>query len=329
MASSSADHTLANALPSGVFHTRWAKLLVFLIPALLGPAFLCAFLTGCSPRRLVMNSVASAMTANVSAYREDDDPEMVREAVPFGLKLLEGLRAEDPNNTNLYRDLASGYTSYAKAFLEPEVEAVEARDFEAAEEVRIRICKMYQKARRYAIRGLDVAHPGFETRLGKDPEGALALTAKTDVPLLYWASAAWGSEIALSKHLPSVVADLRLVEKIARRALALDPDWGQGSLHEFFIAFDGGRSPAMGGSVERAREHLEKALSASGGKAASPYVTYAETVAVALQDRALFREMLSKAQAINPDETPDHRLANILAQRRARFLLARENELFI
>ena len=31
-----------------------------------------------------------------------------------------------------------------------------------------------------------------------------------------------------------------------RRVLELDGDWGDGAVYEFFIAFDGGRSEAMG-----------------------------------------------------------------------------------
>ncbi len=36
------------------------------------------------------------------------------------------------------------------------------------------------------------------------------------------------------------------------RALALDEAWGEGAIHEFFLAYDAARSAAEGGGPERA-----------------------------------------------------------------------------
>ena len=70
------------------------------------------------------------------------------------------------------------------------------------------------------------------------------------------------------------------------RALALDESFGEGAVHEFFIAFDGGRPAAAGGSEQRARAHFERALALGGGNHAAPFVSLAETVSVGAQDRA-------------------------------------------
>jgi predicted anti-sigma-YlaC factor YlaD len=47
------------------------------------------------------------------------------------------------------------------------------------------------------------------------------------------------------------------------------------------------------------------------------------------QDRAQFREMLDKALAVDVSLKDNQRLANLLAQKRARFQLGRVDELFI
>jgi predicted anti-sigma-YlaC factor YlaD len=52
-------------------------------------------------------------------------------------------------------------------------------------------------------------------------------------------------------------------------------------------------------------------------------------VSVAEQDKAQFREMLEKALAIDVSRPDDQRLANLLAQKRARWQLGRVDELFI
>ncbi len=52
-------------------------------------------------------------------------------------------------------------------------------------------------------------------------------------------------------------------------------------------------------------------------------------MSVAKQDKAQFKEMLEKALAIDVSRPDDQRLANLLAQKRARWQLGRVDELFI
>jgi predicted anti-sigma-YlaC factor YlaD len=52
-------------------------------------------------------------------------------------------------------------------------------------------------------------------------------------------------------------------------------------------------------------------------------------VSVARQDRAEFERLLQEALAVDPEALPQERLANIVAQRRARWLLGRADDLFI
>jgi predicted anti-sigma-YlaC factor YlaD len=50
---------------------------------------------------------------------------------------------------------------------------------------------------------------------------------------------------------------------------------------------------------------------------------------VSTQDSAEFESLLNKALAVNPDARPEWRLTNLVMQRRARWLLASEDELFV
>jgi hypothetical protein len=85
----------------------------------------------------------------------------------------------------------------------------------------------------------------------------------------------------------------------------------------------------MGGSEDRAREHFQRAIAISKGGKPGPYVTLAETVAVQKQDRKEFEDLLNQALAIDPEKNQSERLVTILMQRKARALLAKEDELFI
>ena len=124
------------------------------------------------------------------------------------------------------------------------------------------------------------------------------------------------------------LADLPLVEALIRRALDREEGYDDGALHEFLITFEGSRSDSMGGSAARAREHFNRAMEISRGLRASPMVALAETVAVRSQDRAEFESLLRKALAVDSDAKPEWRLANLVMQRRARWLLGRADLLF-
>jgi predicted anti-sigma-YlaC factor YlaD len=52
-------------------------------------------------------------------------------------------------------------------------------------------------------------------------------------------------------------------------------------------------------------------------------------VSVGRQDKAEFKQLLEQALAVDANAVPELRLANLLAQRRARWLLGRGEELFV
>jgi predicted anti-sigma-YlaC factor YlaD len=77
------------------------------------------------------------------------------------------------------------------------------------------------------------------------------------------------------------------------------------------------------------RRHFERALELSHGKRAGTYVSFAENACVPAQNQAEFQSLLEKALAVDPDADLDNRLANLVAQRRARWLLKHIDELFL
>lgn len=290
---------------------------------------LVAPLAGCSIQKMAVRKLGGAMASGASVYAQDDDPELVKDALPFGLKTMEALLAQAPRDKNLLVAAASGFTQYSYAFVQGEADFVEPTDLERAVELRRRAVGLDRRALAYGLRALEVDHPDFTRRLREDSRGALAPMKNADVPALYWTAAAWGAAISADKNDPELAADQSLVESLMRRALELDDCFGAGAIHDFYIAYDGGRPAAAGGSADRARRSMENALRCSRGRRAAPLVSFAETVSVGAQDKAEFEGLLKRALAIDVNADPDQRLANVIAQRRARWLLARENELFV
>ncbi len=283
---------------------------------------------GCSPRAYLVRGVADAVSSGGQSFASDDDPELVKSAVPFALKAQESLLSEAPAHRGLLLSLSRGFTQYAAAFVWQD--AVESQDPAAAQAGKERAVRLLLRARDYGVRGLEAAHPGFRARLQADAAGAAGMAGEDDVPLLYWTAASWSLAIASSPVDPEMLADLPRCEAMMRRALALREDYDAGAIHEYFVAFEGGRSEAMGGSAARARKHFERAMALSGGKKVSPLVTLAETVSVRAQDRRKFLELLDRALAFDARrDAPEYRQANLAAQRKASWLKGRVDELFL
>jgi predicted anti-sigma-YlaC factor YlaD len=223
----------------------------------------------------------------------------------------------------------SGFTQYAYAFVQTEADLVEDSDVMRAIALRDRAARLYRRATGYGFRGLEEVQPGFRQMVRTDPQKALASFRKQDAGRLYWTAAALGAAISLDKTNAELAADLPLVEALMHRALELDEGFELGAIYDFYIVYDGGRPAAAGGSTDRARRSLDRAMQLSGGHRASPLVSFAETVDVGRQDRTEFERLLHQALEIDIDAVPEQRLANVIAQRRARWLLGRMDRLFV
>ncbi len=284
---------------------------------------------GCSIKRMAVNKLGNALAGSGTTFAADDDPELVKAAVPFSLKLTEGLLAESPRHEGLLLTAASGFTEYGYAFVQQDADELEATDFAGAEQMRARARRLYLRGRNYGLRGLEVRHPGFEKELRAAPKAAVSKATRKDVPFLYWTAASWAAAISLSKDNPDLIAEQPCAEAMIDRALALDEGYDHGAIHGFLVSYEMSRPGGVGDAAARSRQHLERALALTGGQQASPLVSFAETVCVQKQDSKEFAALLNRALAINPDARPEWRLANLVAQRRAKWLLSRTDELFL
>lgn len=265
---------------------------------------------------MAVNRMASALASASTVYENDNDPEFVRLAAPSTLKTVEMLLKDSPNNTQLLLTACSGFTQYSYGFLHVEAE-VRAQDATAAE-LKSRAAKMYQRARGYCLRGLELRRPGLTlAALADDPSGALKGTTIEDVPWLYWTAAAWGADLSLAPNQLLRVTELATVRALLNRAKALDEKWESGAIHEALIAFDG--LPALlGGSPAAARADFDRAMELSDRKSVFAYVALAATTT----DAGEKRKLLEQAIAVDTATLTSRRLTNLIAQRYARAMLS-------
>ena len=149
------------------------------------------------------------------------------------------------------------------------------------------------------------------------------------VPLLYWAGAGWLGAYAIDPFDMDLGITLPAAAALMDRVLALEENYASGAIHEFYILYYGSLPEYMGGSLQKARYHFEKAIAVSAGKSSTPYIALATTASVQEQNLDEFQSLLKQALAIDPDSDPENRLVSILNQRKAHWLIEHADDFFL
>src|SRR4029450_9709856 len=153
-------------------------------------------LAGCSPKKMGISRMADALSSTASTFTRDNDPDFVPQAAPSTLKMVEMMLEDSPNHAGLLMTACSGFTQYAYAFLQSDADVADPSSA-GAKELRARGAAMYERARGYCLRALDVSHPGASSGLRGDGKAVLASMSAADVPALYWNGVSWGGSLAL------------------------------------------------------------------------------------------------------------------------------------
>jgi len=285
-------------------------------------------IVGCSVQDLVLRRVADAAAGEAGVFASESDVVLAGAAIPAALKANEALLARQPTHRGLLLSAARGFTQYAYAFVQLPADELEAADLQGAYRERQRALRLYRRARDYGLRGLRLDSAAQAEGLRRAPAATLAVMRAADAELLYWTSAAWAAAISIAKDDPAALAALPIVEAMAARADALAPDLDHGALQVFLVSFETSRPGASAASLVQARERFRKAVRLSEGRQASPFVALAEAVAERHGAPAEFDDLLRAALAVDPDATPEWRLSNHIAQRRARWLSTQKDLFF-
>jgi len=287
------------------------------------------FASGCSIKSMAINSMASTMEESNESILTDNDPELIGDAFPFMLKMIETLILEKPEQKGLLVLAAEGFTSYSQAWVAVPAGEMEDVNLAAARAGRMRAYLLFVRARDYGLRALEVDYPDMGTELAADPQKALAPTQEKDIPALFWTGAAWALAINSNKSDMMVVADFDIASALLRRVNDLDPAWNEGAAQEVMIVLEAATAGGQGGSLEGARAAFQKALQLSQGKRIGALVAMAESVSIKEQNLEEFEQLLNEAIAFDIESAPEYRLPNILSQRRAAWLLDHRADFFI
>jgi predicted anti-sigma-YlaC factor YlaD len=277
-------------------------------------------LGACSTRPLIVQALADELAGQGQA--PEDDLLLAREASAFYLKLSESVLRQTPGHLPLAEAVAGGFTQYAYAFVAFDAEKIESRDARAAQRLRERAARLYQRAQRHAMAALESQSPGFAQALASPDAARWPRLRAEQVGVAYWAAASWGGFISLSKDSPDTVADLPLAIRLAQLAWSVQPEHGNGALASLMGSFELVRA---GGSPVQAGVYFDRAIALGAGHNAGALVAKAEGLAQPSGDRVAFEALLRQALAA-ADTRRD--LSNGVMRERAQWLLDSADDLF-
>jgi hypothetical protein len=268
-------------------------------------AILCT--NGCGYLRTA--ATGSLVRDVYSASLEQDDPVLVSQALPTYLLLMEALLKSDPDNAEMLRATAEGYTGYGVL-----VEAEEPQ----------RAAIIFARARDYGTKALVARRPDVRDLL----EGPFSEFAKIDKQLrkedvgyVFWAASSWGAWIGANLDSMAALADLPRVIHLMHWVLEQDESFRNGGAHLFLGIYHAALPPMLGGKPELALSHFERALELTNGKDLMVRVQMARFYARQIFDRELFVEQLELVLQTPANTAPKLTLQNAAAKRLAQTLL--------
>lgn len=278
-------------------------------------AALCLLALGASGCVGLVNKASQRFADNLgTAILNENDPGTVRDGVPSYLLLLDAMIEGNPDDAGKLLSASKLYGSYAGGFV--------------AEPVRAK--RLALRAYDYARRATCIRAKSFCDVLAQpfDPFSAeLAKIEAKDLDVLGGLGAAWAGRIQQDSGDWNAIADLPKVEALYERILALDPNYDGGSAYMVLGVLNSLRPAQYGGKPEVGKQNFEKAIALSDGKNLMAKTLYAQYYARLVFDQELHDRLLNEVVAAAP-EAPKLTLMNVLAQERAKALLASGKDYF-
>lgn len=270
-----------------------------------------AALAGCG----IVSKATQRFSDNLSSsILNQDDPGTVKDGLPAYLLLLDAMVEGDPDNAGTLLTAARLYSSYAGGFVtEPE-----------------RAKRLTNRAFGYARRATCVRTPALCGVIDQPFETfavQVNATGAKDIDVLYGLASAWVTRIQQGSDDWNSIADLPKVQLLTERVLALKPDYEGGEPHMVLGVLHSLRPAQIGGKPELGKAAFETAIAMSGGRNLMAKTLYAQYYARLLFDQELHDRLLNEVIAAAP-EAPRLTLMNVLAQQRAKALLASGKDYF-
>jgi TRAP transporter T-component len=262
----------------------------------------------------VLFSCSSLIQGLTDALYQEKDLKLVQDGAPSYLLLIEGFINSNPTDKN---NLVLGiqlFGAYSSAFVKDEARG-----------------KIFaEKSKTWALMLLRT-YPFFKSN-EKKPfdiyDKAINAFGKRDVNYIFWAANAWIMWIVSNADNPDALIELPKAKALIDKIYKLDDTFYFGAPHLFYGLFYSFIPKEIGGDLNKAKEEFDKAFMISKGKILSMKVAYAMYYCKAKYDKDEFKKTLTEVINTDIDKYPDQRLLNAFAQKEAKELLDKIDDLF-
>ncbi|BBO66814.1 hypothetical protein DSCA_07440 [Desulfosarcina alkanivorans] len=294
-----------------------------------------AAVIACSPKTIMVGQMTDLVDDGMIAFERDDDLQLLENAIPANIKLLEALLANSPDNRRLITLLSRFYGSYAFGFVETRLEerlfagpAGRSRGPET-DRLKDQLNRCYLKGAGYALMALEKSVPGAADAFRQvDTIGPyLERLGDRQVAALFWYGFNLGAWV--NRNLDSVraVSRAHLARQVMERVAEINPVYHHAGAHLFLMAYFGSRPPMMGGSQEKARGHYRRLKQIAGDAYLLADLFYGRYCLPQQQARDAFVDLMQRI-VDHPTGECDVSLYNAIAGRRAAIYLSAVDLLF-
>ncbi|MFO8082758.1 MAG: TRAP transporter TatT component family protein [Desulfobacterales bacterium] len=269
-------------------------------------------LSGCA---IFYSSATSRLAENLSyAFENQLDIEVVQNATPAYLLMMDAMIREDPDNISLLKSAATLNVAYADIFVK-DTERSKILTGKALDLALKAVCLENKKLCNIRKKNYD------------EFKAIIDASTKADIDSLYILGAVWASWIQASSEDWNAVAELPRVEAVMQQVILLNPAYEDGGAFLYLGTLATLLPPALGGQPEKGRQYFEKAIELSGGKNLYAKVLYAQRYARMMFDQKLHDRLLNDVCSADPN-VEGYALINTIAQKQAKSLLESSEDYF-
>ncbi len=251
--------------------------------------------------------------------------EVAEITLPLSFETQKRKIQKNPNNQLFYLNASKSRITYAYGILMEKGDRLMYSDYYKSREYYTKSLDLFIISRNYLFNALELKYENFITKMRNKEK---IVFKKEDIDYLYWLSGSLAGSIQASQGDPQYLIDLPNIKWLLENAIAIDPDWQNGTLSAAMMSVYLNDLTGDKNAQKIALFYFDLAEKQSNASNASIYVTLAENYAVSLQDKKLFIELLDKAINIDINNNKSLKQSNKLSQSRAKWLKSRVDDLF-
>lgn len=265
--------------------------------------------------------IRNATESLVGGVMQQNDMRLIEDGAPAYLLIIESLIYNNPENKDFLMAGIQTFSSYSSFIKDDKRKKIFQEKVKKWGNMLLATYPTYLKYEQTADDDKEAKNNAYTKFVSS--------IKKKDIPYVFWGFLGNISD-SVSDGLsdPSLFLILPRVIELAQRIYELDDTFMDGMPHLIFGIYNCVYPEAYGGSFEKGKEELDKAIKISGGKNLLYKVLYAEFYFKPLYDREGYEKLMNEVVNFDLEIHPEGRIINSRAQEQAKSCLEHIDEVF-